>query len=98
MAKKKEKIRFGYKAFHKNLTCANEFQYEIGKTYTHKGDIEPCRSGFHFCKSIAECYNFYETTEETRICKVEILGDVKTDDEVKYVTNKIKIIEEIVEE
>ena len=93
--KKPEKITRGYKAFNKDLTCANNFQYEIGKTYTHKGKIEPCESGFHFCKSIAECYNFYDMDKDTRICEVEILGNVKTDDKIKYVTNKIKILKEV---
>lgn len=87
----------GYKAFNLDLTCRG-FQYEIGKTYTHEGEIEPCRSGFHFCKTIADCYRFYPTNENTRICEVEALGGVKTDDKIKYVTNKIKIIAEITEE
>lgn len=86
----------GYKAFNADLTC-RDFQYEIGKTYTHRGEIEPCASGFHFCKTIADCYKFYSTSEKTRICEVEALGEVKTDDEVKYVTNKIKIIAEVTE-
>ena len=83
-----------YKAFDKNLQCRG-MQYEIGKEYTFDGEPIPCQQGFHFCKSIADCYNFYDMTKNTRICEVEPLGDTATDDEVKFCTNKIKIIAEI---
>lgn len=86
----------GYKAFNSNLTCRG-FQYEIGKEYTFGGEPIPCRQGFHFCKTIRDCYKFYEPNERTRICEVEALGEVKTDDGTKYVTNKIKIIAEVTE-
>ena len=86
----------GYKAFDKNLTCRG-FQYEVGKEYVHRGKIEPCRSGFHFCKSIADCYNFYDTNDSTRICEVEATGNVKEDDSgIKFCTDRIKIIREII--
>ena len=84
----------GYKAFKKDLTCRG-FQFEIGKEYEHKGKIEPCESGFHFCESLADCYNFYPMSEDTRICEISATGDIKTDDNIKFVTNKIKIVREI---
>ena len=84
----------GYKAFNNDLTCRN-FQYEIGHTYEFDGKPVPCERGFHFCKSIAECYDYYETVDTTRICEIEATGDIKTDDEKKYCTNKITILREI---
>ena len=84
----------GYKAFEKDLTCRG-FQFEIGKEYEHKGTIKPCESGFHFCESLADCYSFYPMSEDTRICEVCATGDIKTDDNIKFVTNKIKIVREI---
>ena len=84
----------GYKAFDKNLSCRG-FQYEIGKTYHHDGKIKPCESGFHFCKEISDCYKFYEPKDDTRICIVESGDNVKTDDEIKFCTDEITIIEEI---
>lgn len=84
----------GYKAFDKNLKC-RDFQYEIGQTYEMDGDIECCVRGFHFCKDLADCYRFYDMSDDTRICKVDAIGKIKTDDGIKYCTNKIKILSEM---
>lgn len=88
----------GYKAFDKDLKCLNDMQYEIGKEYKLESSPQLCKIGFHFCRTIADCYNFYGTTEETRICKVEALGDIVTDAAaIKYCTNHILILEEVLE-
>ena len=84
----------GYKAFDKNLQCRG-FQFEIGKEFKFDGEPIPCKQGFHFCMKLGECYNYYPPEPNTRICKVEALGEVKTDDEIKYCTNHIKILEEV---
>ena len=88
-----EKIE-GYKAFDENLCCRG-FQFEIGKEFKFDGEPIPCKQGFHFCMKLGECYNYYPPEPNTRICKVEALGEVKTDDEIKYCTNHIKILEEV---
>ena len=84
----------GYKAFDEDLKCRG-FQYEVGKTYEFDGEPIPCKQGFHFCKSIAECYGFYQMNEYTRICEVDAIGEIKTDDDKKYCTNKIIIVGEV---
>lgn len=40
-----------YKVFNPDWTCRG-FQYEIGKTYVHNGDISMCQAGFHACKKM----------------------------------------------
>ena len=87
----------GYKAFNKDLTCRG-FQYEIGKTYSIEGLPILCEKGFHFCNNIKDTYRYYPMRESIRICKVEAIGEVVTDDNVKYCTNKIKILEEIIDD
>lgn len=84
----------GYKAFDKNLRC-KDFQYEIGQTYEMDGEIQCCVRGFHFCKDLVDCYRYYEGSDDTRICEVEALGEIKNEDPIKYCTNKIKILSEV---
>ena len=84
----------GYKAFNNDLTC-NGMQYEIGGTYKMNETPIPCEQGFHFCKNIADCYRYYKMSVDTRICEVSAIGDIATDNNIKYCTNKIKIIREI---
>jgi len=84
----------GYKAFNKDLQCRG-MQYEIGGTYELGNTPICCERGFHFCKSISDCYKFYERSDETRICEVEALGDIVTDYGFKYCTDKIRVIREV---
>jgi hypothetical protein len=85
-----------YKAFNSDLTC-RDFQYEIGKTFNLPVKPILCDYGFHACRNMLDCFDYYPYRIEgnyTRICEVEILGDV-IEDGNKLVTNKIKIIKEI---
>ena len=87
----------GFKGFNKDLKC-RDFQYEIGKEYTHEGDIELCKKGFHFCKKIVDVLKYYKITDDNfRLCEVEATGKVIEGDD-KCVTDKIKIIREIIKD
>jgi len=83
----------GYKMFNADWTCRG-FKYEVGKTYTHKGEISLCAEGFHFCKELTQCFKFYDCVTWNKIAEVEALGKVIEGDK-KCVTNKIKIVREI---
>ena len=87
----------GYKAFNKDLTC-RDMQYEVGKTFEMKESPVCCKQGFHFCENIADVYRYYNTSDDTRICEVEAIGEIVTDDNIKYCTNKIKIVKEITDD
>ena len=84
----------GFKAFDKNMQCKG-MQYEVGKEYTMEEKPIPCERGYHFCKSVSDCYNYYEMSENTRMCEIEAFGEVVTDDEIKFCTNGIRIVAEI---
>jgi hypothetical protein len=87
----------GYKAFDSSLKCRG-FQYEIGKMYEIDGPLVLCLHGFHFCKEIASVYKYYSKSDTIRICEVAALGEIKTDDGIKYCTDRIKIVREITED
>jgi len=82
-----------YKVFNANWKC-REFQYKIGKTYTHNGGIGLCDSGFHACEKIADCFNYYSFDPKNKIALVEMFGNIKKGDD-KCVCSKITIIKEI---
>ena len=83
----------GYKVFNPDFTCRG-FQFEVGKTYRHEGDIGLCKAGFHFCRKASDCFNFYSFDPNNKVAEIEAIGLVESD-EVKSVTNEIKIVREI---
>lgn len=88
----------GYKAFGKGLICdptgQNPFQY-AENTVFETDTAEPCKSGFHFCKNPLDTLDYYPLIDDngnmTEFAEVEALDDVKTDDNKKYCTKKLKI-------
>jgi hypothetical protein len=86
---------FGYKVFNSDMTC-RDFQYEVGKTYTHDGRIEICEAGFHFCTKAVDCFKYYDFSHYNKVCRVEALGNIiKSNDDSKFVTDKIRILGEV---
>lgn len=83
----------GYKVFNPDWTCRG-FQYEVGKTYKHEGNIMMCGAGFHFCQNISDCFNYYEFDINNKVAEVEAIGFTDTQND-KSVTNEIKIIREL---
>jgi len=83
----------GYKVFNKDWTC-REFQYEVGKTYEMKEDPVCCKRGFHFCRKLIDCFNYYRFDSENKVAEIEAMGAIDKRDS-KFCTNKIKIIREL---
>ena len=82
-----------YKGFDKNLQCRG-FQYEIGKEYeTDRAEL--CEAGFHACESPLEVWDFYPPTDGNRFCEVEQGGDIKSGEDGKSVSTKLKVGAEI---
>jgi hypothetical protein len=83
----------GYKAFNQDWTCFNIFQYEVGKAYIMNDNIEPCKSGFHFCRvPIDVCEYYHKNNDE--YAEIYAFGKI-IEDGNKCVCNKIKIIREL---
>ena len=85
----------GYKGFASNMTCQG-FQYEVGQTYEHDGNIGLCEAGFHFCRKMADVLNYYNR-HDCRYAVVEALGKVIDGDD-KSVTDRIYIVRELTRE
>ena len=83
----------GYKVFKPDWTCRG-FQYEVGKTFKHEGDIGLCKEGFHFCQKASDCFNYYKFDSDNKVAEVLATGLVETSDS-KSVTNEITIVREI---
>lgn len=79
-----------YKGFKKDLTCRG-FQYEENKIFSIDEDPVVCKSGFHYCSKLVDCFNYYANIDSHVFAEVEILGKVDSEGD-KSATNKIKIL------
>lgn len=84
----------GYKVFNSDWTCRG-FQYKVGKTYKIKDKPVCCSKGFHYCKDLKDCFSYYDFDPNNKVAIVEAFGDIDSENNSKYCTNKIKIIEEL---
>ena len=82
----------GFKGFNSDLNCLG-FQYEVGKTYHQGGELQVCSNGFHFCKNLSDCFEFYDKFD-SRFCEVEALSDCEQRMN-KFATLNIKIVREL---
>ena len=90
----KETKIIGYKGFDKNLQCRG-FQYEVGKTFEHEGDVSCCNSGFHFCENPFDVFDYYPPSD-SRYCSVEGSGKSDNDNgDSKVSVSKLHISAEI---
>ncbi|MDX7487220.1 DUF7666 domain-containing protein [Serratia marcescens] len=67
-----------YKGFKQDLTCRG-FQFEMGKTFEHKGKVEACSGGFHSCEYPLDCFSYYPPAE-SRYAETIATGEVSRED------------------
>jgi hypothetical protein len=89
----------GYKVFNADWKCTPtkdiSFQYEVGKRYKHDEEVIPCLSGFHFCKKLVDCFNYYDFDPTNKVAEVIAHGHVIDHENDKSVTDDIEIIKEL---
>ena len=82
-----------YKAFDQNMQCRG-FQFEVGKTYKHDGEVKACESGFHACENPLDMWNYYPLN--SRYASVELCGNINRHaDDSKIAAAQITILAEI---
>ena len=68
-----------YKGFNQNFACTPEgklFQYEIGKSYKHEGEVIRCgNGGFHACEHPLNVFSYYPPAT-SRYAVVELSGQI----------------------
>ena len=83
----------GYKAFNKGLICRDK-QYQENTIFEEER-AEICESGMHFCKNPLDVLDYYDLVDSkcelSEFAEVEALDEVKTDDNKKFCTKKLKI-------
>ncbi|HHV6533429.1 TPA: DUF7666 domain-containing protein [Haemophilus influenzae] len=93
MAEENKEI-IAYKGFKQDWTCRG-YQYEVGKTYEHKGNVKACESGFHACEYPLDVLSYYSPAV-SKFAVVKMSGETSKDsDDTKIASAKITIETEI---
>ena len=91
----KEKPVVAYKGFDKNLQCRG-YQFEVGGSYSHDGDVKRCHTGFHTCEFPLHVFDYYPPGE-SRYALVETSGKIDREEngDTKLASAKIHIKAEL---
>jgi len=81
-----------YKITDKNGACKG-YQYEVGKTYFHVGEIKLCAAGFHACVNPMDCQRYHDIFQ-ARFFEVEMGGKIETGED-KIVSSQITFVREL---
>ena len=92
--KKQTKTLKAYKVFNPDWTCKG-FQYEVGKSYSIKGNPVLCEKGFHACVKVSDCFSYYSFNPDNKVAEVELSGVILGEDSDKQCSSKITILKEI---
>ncbi|HEY5381058.1 MAG TPA: hypothetical protein VIJ65_02295, partial [Acidobacteriaceae bacterium] len=86
----------GFKGFDKDLKC-RDFQYEVGKTFTHKGKPSLRVSGIHFCENPLDVLKYYGVANGNRFATVETddVSEEREKEDSKRVAKSLHITAEI---
>ncbi len=83
----------GFKAFEKGLICRGK-QYAENAVFEEERAVI-CNSGMHFCENPFDVLDYYPLVNDngafSDFAEVEALADVKTDDNKKFCTTKLKV-------
>ncbi|MEA8444418.1 DUF7666 domain-containing protein [Pseudomonas aeruginosa] len=80
-----------YKGFKQDLTCRG-YQFEIGGTYKHEGEVEACASGFHSCEYPLDVFGYY-APGESRFAIVKASGQLSRHGDDSKIASATLVVE-----
>ena len=83
----------GYKVFNPDWTCRDK-QYTCPGLFEEDVNPSVCNGGMHFCKTAADCFNYYQFNPDNHVAEVIAHGTVAEGDD-KCATDKLEIVREI---
>jgi hypothetical protein len=82
-----------YKVFDKEIKCRG-YQFVLGKLHKHEGRVIPCKSGFHACINLIDCFNYKDFHLSIRVFEVELSGEIFQEGD-KHAASRIKLLREL---
>ena len=83
----------GFKVTDANMQCRG-VQFELGKIYHVDGVIKPCRNGYHYCKELNDCFEYYDFDIENRVFEIVDHGQPEHEGD-KSCTSDIEFVREL---
>jgi hypothetical protein len=91
---KPQEVIVSYKGFDQDMRC-RDYQYAIGGSYEHNGDVAACNSGFHACEYPLHVLRYY-SANKSRFALVEQSGAIsRHGDDSKIASSRINVKAEI---
>ena len=95
-SKKKQPVEVitSFKGFNKDWQCRG-YQFKVGKTFQHEGEVKACAGGFHSCEYPLDVFGYY-APYESRFAVVKASGQISRDgDDSKIASATLSIEAEI---
>lgn len=85
----------GFKILNSDWTTQNGDELKVGESFELNSDPKVGSHGFHFCRNLIDCYDYFISEEPKKYTMIEAYGEIDNNGTKEYATDKIKIIKEL---